>query len=147
MLVVKTVGDSNSSSNNNKKWATCTMVCNVDKVYQCMLYQSQYTCIYVFVSPIPLLFLLGYYPYPELVRVLYNIHTGTQTFCEFFTTLIPVPETFVSSVRPCNNTRRTGTTSVELPGTSVSSARLAYRTRNFCEFCTFIPDAKLLQVP
>ena len=65
--------------------------------------------------------------------VLQDFHTRTRIFCEFWNfgefcaTFIPVPETSVSSVRPCHNTRGTGTTFVYLPGTSVSSARLPYR--------------------
>ena len=85
-------------------------------------------------------YLPGYYPYPELLRVLYNIHTRTKNFCEFCTTFIPVPGTSVRSVRPCHNTRGTGTSFSYLPGTSGSSVRPCHNTRNFWKFCkTFIP--------
>ena len=67
--------------------------------------------------------------------------TRTLNFCEFCTTLIPVQRTSASSVRhsypypelvwvlyaPCHNTRGTGTT-------------FLVRTRNFCEFCTPVPQ-------
>ena len=71
---------------------------------------------------------------------MYNIHTRTKNFCEFCTTFIPVPGTSIRSVRPCHNTRGTGTAFLYLPRTSVSSARPSHNTRNFWKFCnTFIP--------
>ena len=71
------------------------------------------------------------YPYPELLEVVYDIHTRTRNFWKFGT---PVPQirgvrvyniflTYVSSVRPCHN------------------------TRNFCEICnTSVPYPELLPV-
>ena len=53
----------------------------------------------------------GYYRCPELLRVIYPIHTHTTNFRVLCTTFIPVAGTSVSTVRPCHN------------------------TRNFCEFC------------
>ena len=55
--------------------------------------------------------LLEYFPCLELLQVLYDIHVGTRNFCELYMTFIPVPDVSVSSVRPCHNTRGTGTTS------------------------------------
>ena len=82
----------------------------------------------------------GYYPHPELLRVLYNIQTRTNNFCEFLTTFITVPGTSVRYVRPCHNTRGTGAAFLYLPGTSVSSVRPCHNTRNFWKCCkTFIP--------
>ena len=48
------------------------------------------------------------YPYPELLRVLQDIHTRTRNFCEVCTIFIPVPGTRVSTVCLCHNTRGTG---------------------------------------
>ena len=73
------------------------------------------------------------HPYPNLQSAVR--HTPTRHFCEFCT-FIPVLETSGSSVCPCHNTRRTGTTFVYLPGTFVSFVGLPYRTRNIWEFCT-----------
>ena len=61
-------------------------------------------------------------PYPQLLWLLYNIHTRTLNFCEFCTTVISVPETSVSSVRPCHNIWGTGTS-------FIYSTR--HRTRNW----------------
>ena len=79
-------------------------------------------------------------PYPELLYVLYDVHTGTRNFCELCTTLIPVSGTSVSSVRPSHkhpgcrysffiparNLCEFCNTSVPVPGTSVSSGRSPY---------------------
>ena len=55
-------------------------------------------------------------------------------------TFTPVPGTSVTPVRPCHNTRGTGTACFYLPGTSNSSGRQCHNTRNFCEFSkTLIP--------
>ena len=78
----------------------------------------------------------GYYPY--------------RNFCKKCMTFTPTPGISVTSVRPWHCTRGTGmpfstypgagtgTAFIYLPGTFfrtfVSSARLPYRTRNFCEF-------------
>ena len=40
------------------------------------------------------------YPYPELLGVLYDIHTRTRKFWKFCTTFIPVPGTSGNYVRP-----------------------------------------------
>ena len=56
------------------------------------------------------------YPYPELLWVLYHIHTRTRNFREFCTPRTTItglrvhcflyaPGTFVRSVRPCHNSR------------------------------------------
>ena len=82
----------------------------------------------------------GYYPYRSFCKFFRTSITRGRNFCEFCTTFLPVPETCVNYVRPCHNTRGTGTTFVYLPGTSVTSVRLPYRTRNFCElWATSIP--------
>ena len=83
--------------------------------------------------------------YPGITRTrnfceLCTIHTRTKNFCELCTTFIPVPGTSVTSVRPCHNTRGTGTALLYLTGTSVSSVRPCHKTRNFWKFYkTFIP--------
>ena len=82
--------------------------------------------------------------YPGITRTrnlcdLYNIHARINNFCEFCTTVIPVPKTSVRSVRPCHNTRGTGTAFLYLPGTSVISVRPRHNTRNIRKFFkTFI---------
>ena len=73
-------------------------------------------------------------------RGIYPAYYPTKNFCKFCRTFIPVPGTSVRSVRPCHNTRGTGTAFVYLPGTSVRSGRPCHNTRNFWKFCrTFIP--------
>ena len=82
----------------------------------------------------------GHFPHPELLCVLDHIHTHTKNFCEFCTTVIPVPGTSVRSVRPCHNVRRTGTALSFLPGTSASYVRSCHNTRNIWKFSkTLIP--------
>ena len=80
------------------------------------------------------------YPYPELLEVLYGIHTCTRNFWKFCTPVATIPGvrvqnvlyplgTSVSSVRLCHNTRNFWNfckTSVRVPGTSVSSVRSSY---------------------
>ena len=67
--------------------------------------------------------------------------TRTRNFCEFCTTVIPVPGSSVRSARPCQMPGvRVQTAFLYLRGTSVSSVRPCYNTRNFWKFCkTFIP--------
>ena len=57
-----------------------------------------------------------YYPYPELVYVLYDIHARTRKFWMFCTTFIPVTGTCASSVRPWYKTRGAGTHLYNDPG-------------------------------
>ena len=62
------------------------------------------------------------YPYPELLEVLYDIHTRTRGMGISF-------YNYVSSVRPCHNTRNICefcNTSVPYPEVSVSSVRSPY---------------------
>ena len=80
------------------------------------------------------------YPYPELVEILYGIHTCTRNFWKFCTPVATIPGvrlqhvlyplgTSVSSVRLCHNTRnfwKFCKTSVPVPGTSGSSVRSSY---------------------
>ena len=71
----------------------------------------------------------GYYP--------------TKNFCMLCRTFIPVPGTFVSSLRPFHKYPGYGynvTAFLYSPGTSVSSVRPCHNNRKFCEFCnTFVP--------
>ena len=75
-------------------------------------------------------------------------------FCEFCTIFIPVPETSVSSVRPCHNTRGTRVqhsntypdlcefcmTSIPYPELLWVMYDIHTRTRNVCKFCTPVPQ-------
>ena len=70
-------------------------------------------------------------------RGIYPGYYPTKDSCKFCKAFIPVPGTSVSSVRPCHNTRSTGTAFSYLPGTSASSVCPCHTTRNFCEFCNF----------
>ena len=72
-------------------------------------------------------YLPRYYPYTELLWVLYNIHTRSKNFCVLCTTLIPVPGTSVRSVWPCHNNRGMGKTFLDL-------------ARNFSKFSTSVPQ-------
>ena len=79
-------------------------------------------------------------PVPELLLVLRDIHTRTRNFCEFCTPRVTIPGvpvqhllhppgTFVSSVRPCHNTRnfwKFFNTFIPAPETSGSSVRPPY---------------------
>ena len=69
------------------------------------------------------------YPYPELLEVLYDIHTRNRKFWKFCT---PVPQIPGVRVYHFHNICEFIAT---IPGTSVSSVSLPYRTRNFCKFC------------
>ena len=82
----------------------------------------------------------AYYSYPELLCGVDDIHIRAKNFCGFCTVFIPVPGTSVSSVRPCYNTRGTGTTFFYLRRTFGCAVRRCRTSRNICEFCTtFIP--------
>ena len=64
---------------------------------------------------------------PELLLVLWDIHTRTRNFCEFCTPRATIPGVRVQHL-------------LYPPGTSVSSIRPCHNTRNFRKFCnTFIP--------
>ena len=56
-----------------------------------------------------------------LKACIYQGVTRTWNICEFCTPFIPVPGTSVRSVRPCHNTRGTGTAFLYLPRNCVSS--------------------------
>ena len=89
------------------------------------------------------------YPYPELLEVLYDIHTCTRNFWKFCTPVATIPGVriqhvlyplgiSVNSVRLCHNTRKLWKfckTSVSVPGTSGSSVRSSYITRKLCDSC------------
>ena len=64
------------------------------------------------------------YAYPELLEVLYDIHTGTRDFWKFCTTVIPVPGTSGISVRQCH----------KYPGARV------YHFYSLIELCTPVPQ-------
>ena len=61
--------------------------------------------------------------------------TRTWNFYKFCRTFIPVPGTSVSSVRLATNARGTGTAFSCLPGTSVTSVRPCQNDRNLWKFC------------
>ena len=88
----------------------------------------------------------GYYPYLELLCALYNIQTHTTNFCEFCATFIRVPGTSVRCVRPCRNTRGTGTAFFYLPGTSVSSVRPCLNTRGTGTAFIYLPAISVSSV-
>ena len=67
---------------------------------------------------------------------MYNIHTRVRNVCELCTAFITATEASIISVRLCHITAGTGTTFVYLPRTSLICARLHYRARNVCDFCT-----------
>ena len=67
------------------------------------------------------------YLYPELLEVLYDIHTRTWKFCKFCTSFATIPGVRVQHV-------------LYPTGTSGSSVRLCHNTRNFWKLCnTSIP--------
>ena len=108
-------------------------------------------------------YLLRYYPYPELLYVLQDIHTRTRNLCKFCTptprkyrellkfckTLVPVPELLEVLLDIHTRTRKLcefctpratipGVWVKHLlypPGTSVSSVRPCHNTWNFWKFC------------
>ena len=65
------------------------------------------------------------YPYPELLEVLYDIHTCTRNFWKFCTPVATIPGVRVQHV-------------LYPLGTSVSSVRLCPNTRNFWKFCKIL---------
>ena len=62
------------------------------------------------------------YPYPELLEVLYDLHTCTRNFWNFCFPVATMPGERVQHV-------------LYPLGTSVSSVRLCHNIRNFWEFC------------
>ena len=82
--------------------------------------------------------------------------TRTRNFCEFCTTLVPVPELSIcilstgytqnhtrgiyNGYHPTNDFCKFCRTLIPVPGASASSVRPLYNTRNFWKYCkTFIP--------
>ena len=96
------------------------------------------------------------YAYPELLEVLYDIHTCTRNFWKFCTPVATIHGvrvqhvlyplgTFLSSLRLCHNTRNVWkfcktfcTTFIPVPGTSGSSVRPwpQYPRYGYSMFCT-----------
>ena len=71
-------------------------------------------------------YLPGYYPYPEHLRVLYNIQTRLKHFFGFCTTLIPVPELLEHT---CDRATIRGVWVPHL-----------LPARNVCKYCTPVPQ-------
>ena len=82
------------------------------------------------------------HPYPELLEVLYDIHTCTRNFWVFCTPVPTIPGVRVLQV-------------LYPLGTSVSYVRLCHNTRNFWKFCkillplpgNFVTSVRLAQYP